>query len=137
VQSRFLLSETKTVRLVSHLIRCISPHSVTCPALCALLSVQMGNQPPPSARVRERPNPARTFTPAQLRVYDGTDPKTPIYLSICGRVYDVSNSEHFYGPPDGGYATLSGRDASRVLAKMDFAQLQACAHTHTRAHRSP
>jgi hypothetical protein len=61
----------------------------------------------------------------------GTNPVSPIYLSVRGRVYDVSSAENFYGP-SGGYAQLSGREASRVLAKMDFSQVDVsgCCVTH-------
>jgi len=73
-----------------------------------------------SRRVPERPvDPNRTFTKQQLKAYDGSNPTGPIYLSICGVVYDVTTGESFYGP-GGGYACFAGTDASRGLAKMEF-----------------
>ncbi|KAK7724922.1 hypothetical protein SLS57_004193 [Botryosphaeria dothidea] len=55
-----------------------------------------------------------TFTPAQLRTYDGTDPTKPIYLAINRTIHDVSAGRAFYGPPAGPYAHFAGRDASRA-----------------------
>lgn len=53
----------------------------------------------------------------QLKQYDGTDPSKPIYISVRGRVFDVSTGKSFYGP-GGSYAMFAGKDASRALAKM-------------------
>lgn len=58
------------------------------------------------------------FTAASLRPFDGTAGK-PVYLALCGVVYDVTAGAAFYGP-GGGYAMLGGRDASRALAKMSL-----------------
>ena len=69
-------------------------------------------------------DPNRTFSKSELAKYDGSNPRAPLYLSIRSRVYDVSSAEHFYGPPNGGYAMLAGKESSRVLALMDFTQLQ-------------
>lgn len=56
---------------------------------------------------------------AELKQYDGTDPKKPLLMAIKGQIYDVSQSRIFYGP-GGPYALFAGRDASRALAKMSF-----------------
>jgi len=73
-----------------------------------------------SRRVLERPiDPNRTFTKQQLKAYDGSNPTSPIYMSVCGKVYDVTAGESFYGP-GGGYACFAGIEASRGLAKMEF-----------------
>lgn len=53
----------------------------------------------------------------QLKQYDGTDPSKPIYISVRGRVFDVSTGKSFYGP-GGSYAMFAGKDVSRALAKM-------------------
>ncbi|KAF8730136.1 hypothetical protein HU200_017107 [Digitaria exilis] len=60
---------------------------------------------------------ATELTAAQLRAYDGTDPSKPIYVSVRGKVYDVSTGRGFYGP-GGAYAIFAGREASRALGKM-------------------
>lgn len=57
------------------------------------------------------------LTAAQLRAYDGSDASKPIYVSIRGKVYDVTKARNFYGP-GGDYALFAGREASRALAKM-------------------
>ncbi|GBG33679.1 Membrane-associated progesterone receptor component 1 [Hondaea fermentalgiana] len=57
----------------------------------------------------------RDFSRAELAKFNGHDGE-PVYIALKGVVFDVSSSG-FYGP-DGGYALLAGRDASRALAKM-------------------
>jgi predicted heme/steroid binding protein len=54
------------------------------------------------------------LTPAQLALYNGTDPKLPIYLALNGSIYDVSASPHLYGP-GGGYGFFAGKDATRAF----------------------
>jgi predicted heme/steroid binding protein len=54
---------------------------------------------------------AMTVTREQLEGMDGFD-GAPLYLSIRGRVYDVSAGSKFYGE-GGEYSDWAGRDASR------------------------
>ena len=54
------------------------------------------------ATTEEEPDPPRNFTAKQLRNFDGTkdvsgDDK-PVYLSVNGTVFDVSDGRDFYGP---------------------------------------
>ena len=72
----------------------------------------------------EEPDPPRNFTAEQLRHFDGTkDEKTgedkPVYLSVNGKVFDVTDGRDFYGP-DGPYADFAGRECGVALAKMSF-----------------
>jgi membrane-associated progesterone receptor component len=60
----------------------------------------------------------RTFTPPTLFPYNGTN-NMPVYLSVRGRVFDVSSGRNFYGP-GGPYENFAGRDASRGLACGSF-----------------
>lgn len=53
------------------------------------------------------------LTAEELREYDGSDLKKPIYLAIKGHIYDVTNGKRFYGK-GGSYSFFSGRDASRA-----------------------
>lgn len=67
--------------------------------------------------------PPRNFTSKQLLHFDGTKDKTgedkPVYLSVNGTVFDVSDGRSFYGP-DGPYANFAGKECGIALAKMSF-----------------
>jgi membrane-associated progesterone receptor component len=57
------------------------------------------------------PDPPRNFTAKQLAYFDGTkDEKSgeskPVYLSVNGTVFDVSDGRNFYGP-EGTYKISS------------------------------
>jgi membrane-associated progesterone receptor component len=72
----------------------------------------------------EEPDPPRNFTMEQLRYFDGTkDEKTdedkPVYLSVNGQVFDVSDGRDFYGP-EGPYSNFAGHECGVALAKMSF-----------------
>lgn len=61
------------------------------------------------------------LTPAQLALYNGSDPNLPIYLAINGTIFDVSAKPHIYGP-GGWYAQLAGADATRGYVTGCFAE---------------
>jgi hypothetical protein len=51
----------------------------------------------------EQPDPPRNFTAKQLRYFNGEkedkgDDLKPVYLSVNGTVFDVSDGRNFYGP---------------------------------------
>lgn len=55
-----------------------------------------------------------TFTAQELQEFGSGLDGTPIYLSIFGRVYDVSKGSKFYG--DGAsYSMFAGKDVTRAL----------------------
>jgi predicted heme/steroid binding protein len=54
------------------------------------------------------------LTPAELSLYNGTDPSLPIYLAVNGSIFDVSANPMIYGP-GGSYNFFAGRDASRAF----------------------
>lgn len=54
------------------------------------------------------------LTPQELAKFDGSDPKSPIYLAINGTIFDVSAGAHTYGP-GGSYHAFAGHDASRAF----------------------
>ncbi|OOF95258.1 hypothetical protein ASPCADRAFT_207732 [Aspergillus carbonarius ITEM 5010] len=54
------------------------------------------------------------LTPAQLSLYNGTDPNLPIYLSVNGTIFDVSANPLVYGA-GGHYNFFTGRDATRAF----------------------
>ena len=53
----------------------------------------------------------RIFTKEELSAYDGSDSSKPIYLSVLGKVYDVSSGDYY--TKQGSYNCFAGRDASR------------------------
>ena len=55
------------------------------------------------------------WTLEKLSKYRG-EAGMPIYIALDGNIYDVSQSQGFYGP-GGGYHVFAGRDATRGLAK--------------------
>mmetsp|Transcript_8578 Transcript_8578/g.14890 ORF Transcript_8578/g.14890 Transcript_8578/m.14890 type:complete len:300 (-) Transcript_8578:1366-2265(-) len=72
----------------------------------------------------EIPEPPRNFTTKQLRHFDGkvdekTEEQKPVYLSVAGTVFDVSNGRDFYGP-GGPYELFAGRECGAALATMSF-----------------
>ncbi|KAK9798900.1 hypothetical protein WJX73_004926 [Symbiochloris irregularis] len=56
----------------------------------------------------------KSLTLAQLREYNGSEEAKPIYLSICGTIFDVSKGREFYGP-DGMYP-FAGHECARAFA---------------------
>ncbi|PGG95802.1 hypothetical protein AJ79_09862 [Helicocarpus griseus UAMH5409] len=54
-----------------------------------------------------------SLTPAQLSLYNGTDPSLPIYLAINSTIYDVSANPRIYGA-GGSYNHFAGVDATRA-----------------------
>lgn len=78
---------------------------------------------------KEDVEPLRNFTTQQLRYFDGKiddSPKgptagqvKPVYLSVNGIVFDVSEGRNFYGP-DGPYEKFAGRECGVAFAKMSF-----------------
>lgn len=69
----------------------------------------------------------RRYTPSELSIYDGTNPKGEGKILLAIRkgsegertVFDVTAGKSFYGP-DGPYGNFAGRDASRGMAKQSF-----------------
>lgn len=66
----------------------------------------------------EEKDPPRDFTIDQLRDFNGESDK-PIYIALCGDVYDVTVARDMYGN-GASYHCFAGRDASRAMAKLSF-----------------
>jgi membrane-associated progesterone receptor component len=85
-----------------------------------LLLVYLRLRPKPLPVLPRAPSPIvfRTFTPPELRIYNG-EKGMPVYLAVRGKVFDVTPGKNFYGP-GGPYENFAGRDASRGLACGSF-----------------
>ena len=83
----------------------------------ALTTIVLGREEP--LRVRDHAENSEdgtdfTMSPQELADMDGKDGR-PLYLSIRGRIYDVTSGRSFYGPGR-SYHHFIGRDASRAFA---------------------
>lgn len=75
----------------------------------------------------DKPDPPRNFTLEQLSQYDGTkDEKSnedkPVYLSMNGIVFDVTQGRNFYGP-GGPYEKVSCIVLFTYIVTMHFAYI--------------
>jgi membrane-associated progesterone receptor component len=70
----------------------------------------------------EEPIVLRDFTIDQLASYNGTN-NQPIYVAMCGDVFDVSEAEDFYGPGK-SYHCFAGRNSTRAMAKFCFDEVE-------------
>ena len=61
---------------------------------------------------------AMYLTVDDLSHYKGED-GGPIFLSVYGRIFDVTSGREHYGP-DGGYSALAGKDISRAFVNSCF-----------------
>ncbi|KAI8472498.1 MAG: membrane steroid-binding protein 1 [Monoraphidium minutum] len=57
------------------------------------------------------------LTAEQLAAHDGNDASKPLYVSVRGKVYDMTAGRSFYGP-GGPYAIFAGKECARALAFM-------------------
>jgi len=70
----------------------------------------------PQPKTRPLPRQGRVFTLSELASYDGVEDSQPIFVALGGRVFDVSESRHMYGPgmPRHCYA---GKSVTFALAR--------------------
>ncbi|XP_011499923.1 PREDICTED: membrane-associated progesterone receptor component 1-like [Ceratosolen solmsi marchali] len=96
-----------------------SPINLALVAIIAWLVYKIFQNKPkqeePAQVIKELAKIKRDFTLEELKEYNGTGPDGRILVAVNGNVYDVTKGANFYGP-DGPYAALGGRDASRCLA---------------------
>ncbi|KAL5528728.1 hypothetical protein ACEPAF_7865 [Sanghuangporus sanghuang] len=64
------------------------------------------------------------FRLEELREFDGSDPSKPIYVSIKGTVFDVTNKREMYGPGK-SYNIFAGKDGSRGLGMSSLKEADA------------
>lgn len=78
-------------------------------------SVQTSDWTPPIVTATKAPNGDRIITHEELALHtEGGD--AGIWLSILGRIYDVSTGTDFYHPDKGTYSFYAGRDASSCFS---------------------
>lgn len=68
---------------------------------------------------RNRKVELRHMTTDQLAAHDGSNPSKPIYLSIAGKIFDVSSAKRHYGRGE-TYNCLTGRDATYAFVSGDL-----------------
>jgi len=68
--------------------------------------------PPPAANLPPPKN--QQYRLSDLAAFNGTRPGAPIYISIKGTVFDVTNRADIYGP-SGSYHIFAGKDGSKGL----------------------
>lgn len=54
------------------------------------------------------------ITMGELLLFDGSDPKLPIYVGVNGVLFDVTASRNVYGP-GGSYHGFAGNDGARLF----------------------
>lgn len=79
----------------------------------ALMPIIFGKEEPLNISDHENESTV-TMTREELASFRGQD-GAPLYLSIQGRIYDVSANEKFYGE-NGNYHLFTGTDATRAFA---------------------
>lgn len=113
-----------TASLVSGIVHSVtaSPLNIFLTAICIGLVYLIYRSAAPDkkdtkseARKVLKPLPKSDMTLAELRKYDGKDEEGRVLLAVNREVYDVTKGWRFYGP-EGPYAPLAGRDATRALA---------------------
>jgi membrane-associated progesterone receptor component len=97
----------------------MTPINLILLSLCVLIAYYQF-RPRPKAVLQKPPPPTvfQTFTPRTLLPKNGTKGE-PVYLSVRGKVFDVTSGRQFYGP-GGPYSNFAGRDASKGLAHGSF-----------------
>ncbi|KAI2618922.1 cytochrome b5 [Hypoxylon sp. NC1633] len=97
----------------------VTPLNIILAAITLYTTYLLYKPSPPATLPRESPAIVfKTFTPRTLLPYNGLN-NMPVYLSVRGRVFDVTSGRNFYGP-GGPYENFAGRDASRGLACHSF-----------------
>ncbi|GAM27010.1 hypothetical protein SAMD00019534_101850, partial [Acytostelium subglobosum LB1] len=58
----------------------------------------------------------RDYTLAEITQYDGTSADKPIFVSVGGIIFDVTEKRDLYGV-GGGYHVFAGHDVTKCLGK--------------------
>merc|ERR1712137_1347459 len=94
-------------QIEQHLIE----NGYSCPYPFSMLLSGKGAEKEAAAEAEGLP----TFTPDQLRLYDGSDEEKPILLAVGGKVLDVTSGGKFYAKGK-TYNQFAGKACTRALA---------------------
>eukprot|EP00483_Globobulimina_turgida_P002251 UN02253 len=78
-----------------------------------------GNFQPPEKLERF---PVGKLTMDELKKFNGEN-NSRIFVSVCGRIFDLTKGRDFYGYPDGPYNCFAGGDASYMLGAMSLEKI--------------
>lgn len=115
---------TSTSGLLTSIVQSVtaSPLNVFLTAICIGLVYLIYKSAAPDKndnkieqRKELKPFPKCDMTLAELKKFDGKNDEGRVLLAVNREIYDVTKGSRFYGP-DGPYAPLAGRDATRALA---------------------
>lgn len=70
---------------------------------------------------KDRKNASKHMTADQLAAHNGSDPSKPIYLSLAGKIFDVSSAKRHYRKGE-TYNCLTGRDATHAFVFGDLTE---------------
>lgn len=118
-----LPSQELSTNIISGLVHSVtsSPLNVFLTAICIglvyLIYKSASDKKDTKSEVKKelKPFPKGDMTLTELMKFDGKNEEGRILLAVNREIYDVTKGSRFYGP-DGPYAPLAGRDATRALA---------------------
>ena len=86
--------------------------------LTVLIGKELLAKPPPPPKLVKPPEQKQRVSLAlyELKNYAGQNEDTPIYVSIEGKIYDVTRGRAFYGP-NGPYGAFAGNEITCALAR--------------------
>lgn len=118
-----LSNQETSTNIVSSLVSSVtsSPLNVFLTAICIglvyLIFKSASDKRDTTSEVKKelKPLPKGDMTLEDLKQYNGKNEEGRILLAVNREIYDVTKGARFYGP-EGPYAPLAGRDATRALA---------------------
>jgi membrane-associated progesterone receptor component len=103
------LSELSTVEMIALCVLAVVALHLT------VTIVLERNKPAPKPPAPKAVIVPRAYSVSELAEHNGKGSDKSVWLSIKGKIYDVSSKPHFYGP-GGPYGCFAGRDVTRAMA---------------------